>query len=77
MTPDHVKTALLVATKRYPHPSDDQLDAEMFAKLIQYQVLDEVLAICRANCTLSDSAVELYKDLQAYDRYERGFNFWP
>ena len=75
MTPDHVKDALFIATKKYPDPRDDQLDIQMFAKLIQYQVLEEVLKIAYANTILSNDAQELYKDLQAYDRHERGFNF--
>jgi hypothetical protein len=78
MTPDHVNDALYVATKTSYKNSDfgeQELDIQMFAKLIQYKVLDEVLAIARANTIVSDSALELYKDLQAYDRYERGFNF--
>lgn len=79
MTPDHIKTALRIATKtdysRDPLIGQEILDTDMFAKLIQFRVLDEVLAIARANTVLSDSALELYKDLQAYDRFERGFNF--
>ena len=79
MTPEHVKTALFIATKtdysKDPLMGHEILDTDMFAKLIQYKVLDEVLAICRANCILSDSAKELFNDLQAYDRFERGFNF--
>ena len=78
MTPVHIKNALHIATRTDYSKSDfghDTLDTDMFAKLIQYAVLDEVLAIARANCIVSDSALELYKDLQAYDRHERGFNF--
>jgi tRNA(Ile2) C34 agmatinyltransferase TiaS len=78
MTLDHIRDALHIATTTDYKNSDfgiQVINQELFAKLIQYKVLDEVLAIARANTIVSDSALELYKDLQAYDRFERGFNF--
>lgn len=78
MNKEHIAKALFVATTMDYKHSDfgiPTINQEMFAKMIQFQVLDEVLSIARANTILSDSALELYKDLQAYDRYERGFNF--
>lgn len=73
MTPDHIKDALHIATIHVG--TEERLDIPKFAKIIQFKVLDEVLAICKANVTFSNDASELFKDLQAYDRYERGFNF--
>ena len=53
----------------------EELDIDRFARQIQQLVMIEVLALARANMVLSDSANELYQDLQAYDRFERGLNF--
>ena len=82
MTPEHIKLAQHTASRTFitidpklGQITHEEIDLPTFAKMIQFQILDEVLAIARANCILSDSAKELYKDLQAYDRFERGFNF--
>jgi hypothetical protein len=46
-----------------------------FAHSVAALVRKEMLDLCRANMVLSNSATELYKDLQAYDRFEQNFNF--
>ena len=82
MTPEHIHTALYTATKVYytidlklGHIQNEEVDLTIYAKMIQFAILDEVLALAKANLVNFNDAKELYKDLQAYDRFERGLNF--
>lgn len=69
MTLDQINLALLAASRIA------EVDHELFAKNIALIVRTEMLAIAKANTVLSNDANELYQDLQAYDRFERGLNF--
>lgn len=46
-----------------------------YAKLVATLVRLEMLAVAQANTVFSNDAMELYKDLQAYDRFESGLNY--
>lgn len=46
-----------------------------FAAQIATLVRTEMLLLAHANTIVSNDANELYKDLQAYDRFERGLNY--
>jgi hypothetical protein len=74
-------SACLKAAKKISHYTDGGYtphygtNNEEFAKLIATLVRQEMLAIAQANLAFSNNATELYKDLQAYDRFEQGLNF--
>lgn len=73
MTLDQINECL-TASKQIHHPN--YTHSQVLAYAIATLVRNEMLAIARANTILSNDANELYQDLQAYDRFERGFNYW-
>ena len=80
MTLDQINECL-AASRKITHYTDGGYtpiygtDQHEFAQLIAQLVRNEMLAITRANAIFSNDADELYKDLQAYDRFERGLNY--
>lgn len=73
MTLDQINHCLEGTLGSYVLAAD--INVVRFAEQVAAIVRGEMLSIARANCVVSDSANELYKDLQAYDRYESGLNF--
>jgi hypothetical protein len=79
MTLDQINNCLKAATRSFQETNGVYIvpvtDQHEFAHLVATLVRQEMLAITRANLVLSNDAKELYKDLQAYDRFESGLNF--
>ena len=82
MTLDQINECLRHATYHSTHSDPvygtinrSDINYTEFALSIAQLVRNEMLALTRANAIFSDDANELYKDLQAYDRFERGLNY--
>ena len=79
MTLDQINSCLKAVTRSFLAPNGtehiDSIDMQEFAHLIATLVREEMLSVAKANTVVSNDAYELYKDLQAYDRFERGLNF--
>ena len=79
MTLDQINHCLKAATRSLQEPNGVFIvpitDQHEFANLIATLVRTEMLSIAKANKIIGSDATELYKDLQAYDRFESGLNF--